>query len=94
MKLIVLIETDRIPHGPPVVYAMPDDVTLTSVKQALKRRKLDKVYTAYDVSNDMLGVAHTARSLAKYLRNIEDDIQRDAMIFAKKRKKRKNAKLV
>ena len=88
MKLIVLIETDRFPHGPPVVYVMPDHITLTSVKEAFKRQELDKVYTVHEVSSDMLDVAPTAGILAKYLRGVEDEASRDALAMAKKTKKK------
>jgi galactose-1-phosphate uridylyltransferase len=76
MKLIIVTETDRIPHAPPSVFITQDHFTLASVNRAFRRQGLDKIYTVYEVNGSEIDVASTPETLARRLRAVEDECGR------------------
>ncbi len=79
MKLIILLEQGRATAVPPIMYAMPDTVSIVDVRKALVNQKLDKIYVAHELEANMIDVAATAGLLAKHLRRVEDEVKRSEL---------------
>lgn len=79
MKIIILLEQGRPLTVPPIMYAMPDTVSVVDVRKALVAQKLDAIYVAHELGADMIDVMPTAGLLAKNLRRVEDEVKRSEL---------------